>query len=191
MTIYLGYCRVSTLDQSLDLQIAVLKPLCGDLLWQEKASGMKAGRTALAAIVEEARRLRASGESVTIVCYSLSRLGRRMLETIALIEDLRAAEIGFRSITEQFDTSTPLGRAFLAIVAALAQAEAETLAERTRAGLAARKAAGVKLGRPKLRDYDCAVEKAKALIAAGSTVYSAAKQVGMPPSSLLRRLNVA
>src|SRR5271169_3117704 len=98
MTVFLGYCRVSTEKQSLDLQFAALRPICGDRIWTEKKSGMsQAERTELAAVLGEAERLRASGEDVVICCYSLSRLGRRLVETFALIEQLRASGIGFKS----------------------------------------------------------------------------------------------
>jgi DNA invertase Pin-like site-specific DNA recombinase len=83
-----------------------------------------------------------------------------------------------------------MGRAFLGIVAALAQTEAEVLSERTRVGLHARREAGVKIG-PKVKDNSDAVERAKAPVAAGESVRATARQTGMSSSTLLRRLKAA
>jgi DNA invertase Pin-like site-specific DNA recombinase len=190
MTIYLGYARVSTEQQSLDLQYMHLTPIC-ERIWTEKRSGMTInGRTELVSMITEAKRLRSEGADVCIVVYSLSRLGRRMIETVALIEDLRACGIAFRSLSESIDTSNAMGRCFMNILASLGQMEAELISERTKAGLQARKEAGIKLG-PKTLENTDAVNEAIALIAAGASVRNAAKQVGISNSTLLRRLNVA
>lgn len=189
--IHLGYIRVSTEKQHYDMQLAALRPLCGDHIWQEKKSGMsQASRTELAAVVAEAKRLRTAGNDVVIVVYSLSRLGRRLVETVALIEELQRHGIGFKSITEALDTVTPMGRAFTNIIIALGQAEAELISERTRAGLAARKAAGVKLG-PKTGDYSQQLEQAKQAMAGGASIRSAAAASGLSNSTLLRLLKTA
>lgn len=191
MTIYLGYCRVSTEKQSLDLQLAALRPLCGDAIWTEKKSAMSGtARCELSAVVAEAKRLKATGEDVVIVCYSLSRLGRRIVETVALCEELRAESIGFKSLSESIDTTSAMGRAFLNIIAVLAQMEGEIISERTIAGLQARKAAGVQLG-PKRGNYTEQLARATALISTGSSVRQAAAQVGMSNSTLLRLLKAA
>jgi DNA invertase Pin-like site-specific DNA recombinase len=191
MTIYLGYCRVSTEKQSLQMQLALLTPLCGDRLWHEKKSGMsQATRTELTAIVAEAKRRRATGEDVVICVYSLSRLGRRLVETVHLIEELQRGGIGFKSLTESFDTTTAMGKCFFNIMVAMNQMEAELISERTIAGLQARKAAGVKLG-PKNKNFDDQVEKAKALINDGESMRSAAKAVNMSSTTLARLLKTA
>jgi DNA invertase Pin-like site-specific DNA recombinase len=191
MTTFLGYVRVSTEKQNCDMQMAALSPICGDRIWQEKKSGMtQAGRTELQAVVAEAKRLRGNGEAVTLVCYSLSRLGRRLVETVTLIEELNSLGIGFKSVSESLDTTTPMGRAFVNIICSLAQAEAELLSERTKAGLAARRAAGVKLGRPS-RDHSTELAQAKQLVAGGLSVREAARRTGMNNSTLLRMLKSA
>lgn len=191
MTTYLGYLRVSTEKQSLGLQLAALSPICGDRIWQEKRSGMtQAGRSELAAVVAEAKRLRSLGEPVTLVCYSLSRLGRRLIETVSLLEELSLLGIGFKSVSESLDTSTPMGRAFANIICALGQAEAELISERTKAGLEARRAAGVKLGRPVLDRTDT-LEQARHLLDQGLSVRKTAKQIGVSNSTLLRLLKAA
>jgi DNA invertase Pin-like site-specific DNA recombinase len=190
MTTYLGYCRVSTEKQSLDSQLAALKPFCGDKIWQEKKSGMsQAGRNELTAIVAEAKRLKEQETEVVICCYSLSRLGRRVVETVALVEELQKSGIGFKSTSENIDTTSAMGRCFFNILASLAQMEAEVISERTIAGLQAKKAAGVKLG-PKPGEYSEAVMRAKCLIQAGRSVRAASREVGMSNSTLLRLLRV-
>jgi DNA invertase Pin-like site-specific DNA recombinase len=189
--IYLGYCRVSTEQQSLDMQLAALTPLCSEKIWREKKSGMtQIGRTELGALITEAQRLRSAGAEVCVVVYSLSRLGRRLVETVQLIESLRAAGIGFKSTSESIDTSTPMGRAFMKIIVTLAEAEAEILSERTKAGLATRKANGIRLG-PPVKDKTEQVEQAKHLIAGGLSMRQAAKQAGLTYTTLLRRLKAA
>jgi DNA invertase Pin-like site-specific DNA recombinase len=173
------------------MQLAALQPVCGDRIWTEKKSGMsQSGRTELAAMIAEAKRLSSTGEKVTICVYSLSRLGRRVVETGALIEDLQKSGIGFKSCSESIDTTTAMGRCFLNILLALAQSEAELLSERTKAGLQAKKDAGIKLGR-KTGDYSAALEEAKALIASGTSIREAAKQSGLSNTTLLRLLNAA
>lgn len=191
MTTFLGYLRVSTEKQSLDMQLHALSPICGDRIWQEKKSGMtQAGRSELAAVVAEAKRIKATGEPVTLVCYSLSRLGRRLVETVSLIEELNSLGIAFKSLTESIDTSTPMGRAFVNIIISLAQAEAEILSERTRAGLQARREAGIKLGRP-VQDRAAELIQARELVSQGLSMRQAAKRTGLSISTLQRLLKTA
>jgi DNA invertase Pin-like site-specific DNA recombinase len=192
MTIHLGYLRVSTEKQGLDMQLAALTPLCGNQLWHEKKSGMsQAGRTELAAVLVEAKRLKLAGEDVCICVYSLSRLGRRLVETVSLIEDLQKAGIGFKSTSESIDTTTAMGRCFLNIIASIGQMEAELTSERTVAALQAKKAAGVILGRRREGGNDQDVERAKALIESGCSLRTAAKEIGMNHSTLIRILKKA
>jgi serine recombinase len=189
--INLGYTRVSTEKQNLDMQLAALTPLCGNQIRHEKKSGMtQAGRTELAAVVAEAQKLRAAGEDVCIVVYSLSRLGRKLVETAALIEELQAAGIAFKSVSESIDTSTAMGRCFLNILLSLGQMEAEVISERTKAGLAVRKQAGQKLG-PTAGDYSEQLDAARQLLASGVSARTAAVRVGMSSTTLLRLLKVA
>lgn len=191
MTTFLGYLRVSTEKQNFDLQMAALSPVCGAHIWQEKRSGMtQAGRSELTAVVAEAKRLRSLGEPVTVVCYSLSRLGRRLVETVSLIEELNSLGIGFKSVSESIDTSSAMGRAFTNIIIALGQAEAELLSERTKAGLQAKRAAGVKLGR-RAQDHGAVLAQAKQLVTEGLSVREAARRTGMTNSTLLRLLKAA
>jgi DNA invertase Pin-like site-specific DNA recombinase len=190
MSVCLGYARVSTKDQSVDMQLKALQPICGDRIWQESKSGTSViGRKELALVIEEAKRLRSTGEEVTLVVYSLSRLGRRVVDLVAMVEELQRLQIGFRSISESIDTSTAMGRCFFNIVAALAQAEAEVLGERTRAGLKAAVARGKRLGRPSAT-HDV-IQQAKSLIEAGASVRSASKSVGISHTTLLRQLRTA
>ena len=83
------------------------------------------------------------------VVWKFDRYGRTMLESILLALDLERRGINFRSLTESFDTKTPIGKGVMAFVAAIAEDERASLIKRTRAGMAAAKRRGVKLGRPR------------------------------------------
>jgi DNA invertase Pin-like site-specific DNA recombinase len=147
MTTY-GYARVSTDAQSIALQLDALGKAGVSpeaTFTDEGVSGALPARErpAMAALLVHLRR----GD--TLVTYSLSRLGRNTLDVLTLVRDLEARGVSLRSLTEGFDTSTPMGRAMLGIMAVLAQLERETTLERVHAGIAAAKARGVKTGRPR------------------------------------------
>ena len=140
----LGYARVSTTDQELDLQIDAL--LAHGIekrnLYCDKISGAKEDRPGLAACNEALRR----GD--TLVVWRLDRLGRSMRHLVNMIEDLKERGIGFRSICDgMIDTTSASGELVLNIFSALAQFERRLIQERTRAGLAAARARGRKGGR--------------------------------------------
>src|SRR5215472_1555044 len=141
----IGYARVSTADQNLDLQRdALTKAGCGRI-FEEHASGAKDDRPELAAAVSHAR----AGD--TLIVYKLDRLGRSIRSLIDFTNGLRERGIEFRSVTDGIDTSTPAGRFYFHILAALAEMERDPIRERVNAGLAAARARGRKGGRkPKL-----------------------------------------
>jgi DNA invertase Pin-like site-specific DNA recombinase len=143
----LGYARVSTSDQVIDLQIDALKACgCADI-YQEEGSGKKADRPQLQACL---RALRAGD---TLVVWRLDRLGRSISDLIKIVSDLEARGIGFASVTEQIDTSTAAGKLIFHMFAMLAEFERNLLIERTNAGLKAARARGRKGGRkPSLTD---------------------------------------
>ncbi len=143
----IGYARVSTGEQTLDLQLdALTKAGCGKV-FTETASGAKADRVVLAEVLTYAR----AGD--TVVVWRLDRLGRSLQHLIETVTTLRERGIGFRSLTEQIDTTTPGGKLVFHVFGALAEFERDLIRERTNAGLAAARARGRKGGRPKaLRD---------------------------------------
>lgn len=110
-----------------------------------------------------------------LVVYRSDRLFRSSTELVVTIDELAALGIGFVSVTEPFDTTTPSGRLLLQIVAAFAEFERNVLRERTRDGLAAARRRGVRLGRPRIA---LDIERAKALATSGATLREIARELG-------------
>ena len=142
----LGYARVSTDDQNLNLQRDALKNAGCERIYEEKASGGKTDRAELTHLLENVR----SGD--TVVVWRLDRVGRSLKHLIAVIEQLESLGVGFQSVTESIDTTTPGGKLIFHIFASLAEFERALIRERTRAGLAAARARGRQGGRPAVLD---------------------------------------
>jgi DNA invertase Pin-like site-specific DNA recombinase len=141
----IGYARVSTSEQELDLQVDSLLAhgVEKQLLFCDKISGAREDRPGLAACNESLQ----SGD--TLVVWRLDRLGRSMRHLVNMIEDLKERGIGFRSISDgMIDTTSASGELVLNIFSALAQFERRLIQERTNAGLAAARARGRSGGRP-------------------------------------------
>jgi DNA invertase Pin-like site-specific DNA recombinase len=144
-TMMIGYARVSTKDQELDLQLTALAQAGCEKIYEDRISGSKVSRPGLDQALEHCR----AGD--TLVVWKLDRAGRSIKNLIELTQGLVARDVGFRSLTDAIDTSTPSGRFFFHMMAALAEMERELIIERTRAGLAVAKARGKVGGRkPKL-----------------------------------------
>jgi len=152
----IGYARISTPEQSMDLQRDALKGAGCLEIFEDVGSGARSDRPGLEHLLKYAR----PGD--TIVVWRLDRLGRSLRNLVELIAQLQAREVGFRSLQESIDTSTASGKLFLHIFAALAEFERELLRERTRAGLKAASDRGRKGGRPRLMDSG-KIQLAKAL----------------------------
>lgn len=138
----IGYARVSTGDQTLDLQTDALTTAGCDRIFTDTTSGAKAERPGLAQALEYVR------QGDTLVVWRLDRLGRSLQHLIATVTELEGRGIGFRSLTEAIDTTTPGGKLIFHIFGALAEFEREIIRERTNAGLAAARARGRHGGRP-------------------------------------------
>ncbi len=138
-----GYARVSTLDQSLNLQFDALKEVGCEKVFTEKVSGAKADRPELNKALEFIR----SGD--TLVVWKLDRLGRSIRQLIDTVNILNERGIGLRSLKESIDTTTSSGKLIFHIFCALAEFERDVIRERTHAGLAAARARGRKGGRKK------------------------------------------
>lgn len=178
----IGYVRVSTGDQNTDLQRADLEALGASRIFEDKASGTKTDRPELAAALDYLR------EGDTLVVWRLDRLGRSMKHLIEVVEGLEARGIGFRSVKESIDTTTPAGKLVFHIFSALAQFERELIVERTRAGLAAAKERGAKPGRkPSLSADQVAVVRAMHK-AESHTVQQIAAVVGCSRATVYRAL---
>ena len=138
----IGYARVSTQDQNLDLQTDELTKLGCQKIYQEKVSSGKE-RPQLIKMIENLR----EGDSVMV--WKLDRLARSLKELINLVEILRVKKVNFTSIKDSIDTSTVQGRLLLNIFGSLAEFERDIIRERTKAGLSAAKARGRMGGKKK------------------------------------------
>src|SRR5919206_528319 len=132
----IGYARVSTQDQTLDLQLDALKKAGCEKFYTDTASGAKADREGLEEAINYAR------EDDILVVWRLDRLGRSLRHLIEMITLLNGRKIGFRSLTENIDTTTSGGKLVFHIFGALAEFERDIIRERTTAGLEAARARG-------------------------------------------------
>ncbi len=140
---FVGYSRVSTLEQHADLQHDALKSADCTKYFTDQVSGAKAEREAL----QQALAFVRAGD--TLVVWKLDRLGRslkHLIETVTLLEE---RGVGFKSLTENIDTTTSSGKLIFHIFGALAEFQRDLIRERTQAGLAAARARGRMGGRPK------------------------------------------
>jgi DNA invertase Pin-like site-specific DNA recombinase len=145
----IGYARVSTDDQTLDLQLDALKRVGCKTIYQEHASGKDAARPQLQACLKAIR----PGD--TLFVWRLDRLGRNLAALIRTVTELENNKIGFVSITEKIDTASSSGRLVFHVFASLAEFERNLIRERTMAGLKAARARGRKGGRrPSLNPKD-------------------------------------
>src|SRR4029077_4695261 len=140
----IGYARVSTEDQNLELQLAALKRAGCKRIFTDKVSGAKADRPGLRETLSHLR------ETDTLVVWKLDRLGRSVKGLVDLVNELQERHVHFKSLTDGIDTKTPAGRFFCHVMASLAQMERELIIERTRAGLEAAKREGRVGGRKRL-----------------------------------------
>lgn len=138
----IGYARVSSDDQNLNLQRDALKQAGCERIYEEKQSGAKADRAELQRLFDSLR----AGDTLTV--WRLDRLGRSIKDLIEIVEKLEALGVGFQSLTENIDTTTSGGKLVFHIFAALAEFERTLIRERTRAGLKAARARGRQGGRP-------------------------------------------
>lgn len=155
---FIGYARISTQEQSLNLQIDALKKAeCEDRnIYQDTVSGSKSSREGLDKMLQYLRR----GD--VVVVWKLDRLARSLKHLVEIVADFEKRGVGLKSIQENIDTETASGKLFLHIFGALAEFERELIRERTLAGLKAAADRGRKGGRPRLMD-DSKIQLAKTL----------------------------
>jgi len=144
----IGYARVSTHDQNLDLQRDALQNAGCEKIFFDELSGAKAARPALQQAMDTLR------EGDVLVVWRLDRLGRSLRNLLELVEKLKERKVGFRSIQESMDTSTSGGNLIFQVFGALAEFERNIIRDRTNAGLAAARARGRSGGRPKKLDEE-------------------------------------
>jgi DNA invertase Pin-like site-specific DNA recombinase len=139
----IGYARVSTEDQNLDLQLNALTEYGCTTIYQEKISGKSTDRPELKKLLGNLRK----GDQVIV--WKLDRLGRSLRDLVDLVALFHVQKVNFISLHDHIDTTTATGRFTFNIFASLAEFEREIIRERTKAGLEAAKTRGKKGGRPK------------------------------------------
>ena len=180
----IGYARVSTREQSLDLQLDALKQAgCIKIFEDHGVSGAKFERPGLDRALEYLR----PGD--VLVVWKLDRLGRSLQELLRIVNDLGERGVGFMSLTEGFDTTTANGKLIFSIFGALAEFERAIIRERVNAGLDAARARGVKCGRRK-KLQDEKLEYMKYLYRQKKkSVKEICKELGISRATFYRALN--
>lgn len=171
----IGYARVSTKDQNLDMQIEALEKAGCEKIYSEKRSGTKNNRPELRACLKYLR----PGD--TLVVYKLDRIGRTLIYIVSLINELKSKDIHFLSIKDNISTEGSTGKLVTHILASLAEFERDLIIERTQEGRRIAKEKGVRFGKKSQYNKD-SEEKIKECI----TMYKA----GVPIRSIMRILKI-
>ncbi len=177
----IGYARVSTQDQNLEMQTKALHKAGCKKIFKDRASGSRAERLGLAQARENLR----AGD--TLVVWKLDRLGRNVKHLVDFVGELQEQGVEFKSLTDSIDTGTPSGRFFFHVVASLAEMERELIVERTRAGLEVARQLGRTGGR-KRQMTDSKIKAAKKLITSGVPAKDVASNLGVSVPTLYRWL---
>ena len=160
----IGYARVSTFEQNLDMQIDALKAESCNPIFQDKVSGIKEIRLHWEECFKYAR------EGDTIVVWRLDRIGRGHTDLLKIVEEMDKRKIHLRTLTGiEVDTATPTGRMLFRIVAAMIEYERDQMKERIKAGLSAARARGKLGGRPKVTEDSKRFIQFKSLVDARSS----------------------
>ena len=188
------YCRVSTLDQTVDNQLIELRDHCSKMGWEitkeysdEGLSGTlsRDKRPALNSLIKDAYRKRFDA----VVCWDISRIGRSMKELVLFLSDMKDRDIGIVSVRQGFDTSTTMGEMMFQFVGILSSWEREMIRERTLAGLERAKSEGKTLGRKKVVN-DEITTKIIELRNAKKSIRAIASVVGVSRGTVPNVLNV-
>ena len=139
----IGYARVSTYDQNLDLQLDALNKAGCEKIYTDKITGTRFDRPEL----NELKKILRNGD--TVIVWKIDRMGRGLRDMMNLMKEFETNNINFKSLTEPIDTTTPVGKLTFQIFATLAEFERNLIVERTQAGLKAGRARGKVGGRPK------------------------------------------
>ncbi len=178
----IGYARVSTDDQNIDLQTDALQRVgCETIFTDKGVSGTKRIRPGL----EQALSLLNEGD--TLIVWRLDRLGRSLAHLIDMVSAFQKRGIHFQSLHDGFDTGSSGGKLFFHILGALAEFERNLISERTIAGLKAAEARGRKGGRPPRMSPD-QVSEARGLHMNGAELKDIAARYGVTPRTLTKRL---
>jgi DNA invertase Pin-like site-specific DNA recombinase len=177
----IGYVRVSSEEQNLDLQIEAMKRAGVDpqMIFKDKVSGIAARKPGREQAIRQCR----PGD--TLVVWKLDRVSRSLLDLLKLMEALDAEKIGFRSLTETIDTSTPIGRMFVGVLGSIAQFERDIIQMRSQAGVDRAIERGVKFGQPTIFTPETK-EKIKVWVRENRTIPWIAGQLKCHPGTIRR-----
>lgn len=179
----IGYARVSTDEQNLDLQIRALeKAGCRRIFTDQGVSGRHMHRPGLGEALDH---LSAGNQ---VVVWRLDRLGRSLIKLITLLNDFDRKNILFQSLTENIDTSSSGGKLVFHIMAALAEFERALISERTRAGIAAARARGQRIGRPLALTRDEFIEAGRLIREDGMRIDDVAERYRVHAQTIRRLL---
>ncbi|MBG9692333.1 resolvase [Lysinibacillus sphaericus] len=182
----IGYCRVSTEDQNLDLQEQEIQKYAEEkglelILYVEKISSRKEER------IELEHAIKAATNGDLFVVYKLDRLARSTKELYTLTEELKEKGVEFASIQDAFDTTTPTGKAMFGMLAVFAEFERDIIQQRTKAGLEAAKKRGRIGGRPAIDEKK--KKQVRALFEAGESANDIAKEYGIGRATVYKIIN--
>ena len=181
----IGYARVSTDDQNLDLQQDALQKAGCERTYEDRLTGAKADRPGLQRALEDARK----GD--TIVVWRLDRLSRSLKDLIEIVALLETKGTGLKSLQESIDTTQSSGKLVFHIFAALAEFERNLIRERTQAGLVAARARGRKGGRPKALNQDKQALAIKLYGEKKHTVAQICKMMGLSKPTLYKYIEAS
>lgn len=175
----IGYARVSTRDQNLSAQLDALTQAGCIRVYEEKASGARSDRPVLAEVMRTLR------DGDTLVVFKLDRVARSLPHLLETMDTLNQTGVGFRSLTEDINTTTPGGRLVFHVMAAISEFEREIIRERTAAGLKAAKARGRTGGRPRKMTAE-KIKAAEKLLSTGTPVRDVAAMFNVSVPTLYR-----
>jgi len=179
----IGYARVSTSEQNLDMQLDALNKIGCNEIFTDKISGKSCeNRIGLQECLE------CLNDGDFLIIYKLDRLARSLKDLISIVESLKARNIGVISINDNIDTSTIQGTLFFQIFGAFAEFERNLICERTRAGLDAARSRGKLGGRP-IKMTTSKIDTARTLLKSGMSPSLVARQLGISRSTLYNHLN--
>lgn len=176
-----GYERVSTAEQKLELQSDALKSAGCEKIFSDRSSGGKFDRPQLITALGFVR----PGD--VLVVWRLDRLGRSLKHLIEVVDELKQQQVGFKSLSEGLDTTTPGGKLVFHIFGAIAEFERDLIRERTCAGLAAARARGRLGGRPKCLTIE-QIRQGVSMFLGGSYVADICSTLDVSPATFYRRI---
>jgi DNA invertase Pin-like site-specific DNA recombinase len=179
----IGYARVSTSEQDAGAQVAALKAAGCNRIYREKASGGRWDRPELHRLLDQLRK------RDVLVVWKLDRLSRSLRDVLTIMERLARAKVGFRSLTEAIDTTTPAGRMMMQMVGAFAEFERAMLRERTKAGMDAARREGRIGGRPPKLTAQQRAEIRRMVSRGRKTAAQAARLFSVHPATISRLLS--